>query len=154
MQETQSPPQRVPMEVIAQYIKDVSFENPHILSALQTPPTDPQITVNVNVEADKVNENIYEVTLTVDVKTTLKDGQALFLVDLKYAGLFNFPNLSEETLKPFLLIECPRLLFPFARNIISDLTRDGCMPPLMLNPMDFEELYRNKFLQEKPVVNA
>lgn len=138
--------------VISQYIKDVSFENPKIVESVAKPQGAPEISVNVQVQADVVGENVYEVMLTIEAKAT-RETENVFLVELTYGGLFNLENTDEESLQPLLLIECPRLLFPFARNIVADLTRDGGMPPLLLNPVDFVELFRKRQVAPAASVN-
>ncbi|MBK67630.1 MAG: protein-export chaperone SecB [Rickettsiales bacterium] len=132
----------LPIEIATQYVKDMSFENPNapeVYGKLQSPP---QIAVNVNVEARRLKqENSYEVSLIINA--TAKDGDsAVFIAELTYAAVVLLGELPQDAIQPFLLIEVPRLLFPFARNIISDATRDGGFPPLMINPVDFVALYK------------
>ncbi len=129
--------------VISQYIKDVSFENPRIVESVAKPQGVPEINVNVQVRADMVGENVYEVILHISAQA-VREKENVFLVELTYGGLFDVAKKDDEALQILLLIECPRLLFPFARNIVADLTRDGGMPPLLLNPVDFVELYRKR----------
>ncbi len=100
----------------------------------------PEIPIHVDVNVTNVSPNAYEVVLHLKVEALL-DGKALFILELAYAGVFTL-NLPEEQIHPVLLIECPRLLFPFARNIVADMTRDGGLPPLLLQPLDFVQLYR------------
>lgn len=130
--------------ILAQYLKDLSFENPSAPQSFQgMAQAKPDIEVNVNLNARRVGEEGYEVVLNITAKATLKDQDVTaFVVEISYAGLFGVRNLPEENLEPFLLIECPRLLFPFARRVIADATRDGGFPPLLLEPIDFVALYR------------
>jgi len=125
-----------PIQVNAQYIKDLSFEapaTPGIFARMQQ--NSPDITVNVDVNAHPVQENLFEVQL--HIRGTCAVGEeTAFISELVYGGLFTL-NVPEEHLQAMLSIECPRLLFPFARNIIADTTRDGGFPPLMLAPVDF-----------------
>ena len=135
----------------SQFIKDLSFENP---SAPDRPAEGeaeaaPQITVNVQVEARRLDDTSYEVTLLITANAR-REEKSVFLVELTYAGVFTFIGVPEDSLEPALLVECPRLLFPFARRIIADLTRDGGYPPLLLNPIDFLALYRNRLAQAAP----
>lgn len=130
----------IPVTITAQYIKDLSFENPHILKTLSENKGAPQININVQVQANGIGEKMFEVSLVVDVKAK-HDQETAFLVELTYAGIFMLEAVPEDLLKAYLLIECPRLLFPFARKIIADVTQDSGMPPLLLNPIDFSELY-------------
>ncbi|MEX1147322.1 MAG: protein-export chaperone SecB [Sphingomonadales bacterium] len=141
--------QQVQVGVLAQYVKDFSFENPNAPAIFQKQSDQkPQIDVNVNVNARKAGEETYEVDLKMTASAKQGDETA-FMVELVYAGLFAARNLPQESLQPFLLIECPRILFPFARRIISDATRDGGFPPLMLEPIDFAALYRQHLQQQQ-----
>ncbi len=126
----------------AQYIKDLSFEAPGSpVVFLKGQSSAPDIQINVDVQAGSLQDKIFEVVLNIHAECKIDDKIA-FIVELSYGGLFSL-NLPEETRKPALLIECPRLLFPFARNIVADVTRDGGFPPLMMNPLDFAAMYRD-----------
>jgi len=136
---------QVKMNVMAQFIRDMSFEN--ILSQKgATGNAQPDVQVQVNLDAKKRNsEHQYEVAMKLNVTSKAKEGDAvLFVLELDYAGVFHVEGLGEEQLHPFLLIECPRMLFPFVRRIVSDVTRDGGFPPLNLENIDFVGLYRNE----------
>jgi len=130
--------------IMGQYLKDFSFENPSAPQSLQDmTQTRPDINVNVNLNARRIGEEGYEVVLNITAKAELTEKNITgFVVEISYAGLFGVRNLPQENLEPFLLIECPRLLFPFARRIIADATRDGGFPPLLLDPIDFTALYQ------------
>jgi preprotein translocase subunit SecB len=128
--------------LLTQYVKDISFENPNAPESYQWQ-TQPQIDVGFNIGADKIGEEAHEVQLKIDV-TAKVDNRVMFQIELLYAGLFGMRNVPEEQLQPFLLAEAPRLLFPFARRVVSDLTRDGGFPPLLLDPIDFAGLYMQK----------
>lgn len=135
------PPEQAPSFIIkGQYVKDMSFENPNAPQSLISSNYAPKIEVNVELKAQKLQENIYETTLCIITKAT-NDGNALFLADLAYAGIFEVANVPPEHIEPLLMVDCPFVLFPFARRVISDLTRDGGFPPLMLDPIDFHSLY-------------
>ncbi len=127
------------VSILTQYVKDFSFENPNAPTSLQMT-TQPRIEINVNVNAKRAGDDLYEVELKIEAKAT-NDGTAAFVVDLLYCGLFGLRNLPEDALEPFLVVEAPRILFPFARRIVADATRDGGFPPLMLEPIDFGSLY-------------
>ena len=127
--------------VLAQYTKDLSFENPNAPASLGPQPTSPQINIQINVGANNLAENEYEVTLSVEGKAE-NAGKVMFSFELIYAGVFRIVNVPKENLHPLVMIECPRLLFPFAREIIATSVRDGGFPPLMLDPVDFVGLYR------------
>lgn len=136
--ETNAAPQ---VAIIAQYVKDLSFENPHAPQSLQTAAsTQPRIEVNVNVGARRVGDEAFEVDLRIEA-IARHDAQKAFQVELVYSGLFALKNVPEEAFEPFLVVEAPRILFPFARRIVADATRDGGFPPLLLDPIDFAALY-------------
>ena len=131
----------------AQYLKDLSFENPNPLEAFKNQDK-PDISVNVNTSVKKLPDNAFEVTL--DIKTDAKKkGNVSFIAEVSYAGIFTLNKVPPEHEKPLLLIEAPRMLFPFARNVLAETTRDGGYPPLMLNPIDFAALYHKQVEAEK-----
>jgi len=142
--EAAAPPQ---LNVLAQYTKDLSFENPNAPGSLSPQAQPPQINIQINVGANAVGENDFEVILTVEGKAE-NAGKLIFSFELVYGGVFRLLNIPQENLSPMLLIECPRLLFPFAREIIATAVRDGGFPPLMLDPVDFVGLYRQNMAQQ------
>ena len=123
-----------------QYIKDLSFENPRAPQSLLTWSDKPKIDVNVDINAQRLNESGYEMVLHITVKAT-SENETLFLADLAYAGIFVIEGIPEDRMEQMLLIECPFVLFPFARRVMADITRDGGFPPLMLDPIDFHAMY-------------
>ncbi|MEQ6334910.1 protein-export chaperone SecB [Sphingobium sp. MK2] len=125
--------------LISQYVKDLSFENPNAPAVYQWP-DQPQIDVQFNIGADRVGEEVMEISLKIDVKAVGPQGTA-FAVDLLYAAIFGMRNVPEEQIQPFMLAEAPRLIFPFARRVLADAIRDGGFPPLILDPIDFGALY-------------
>jgi preprotein translocase subunit SecB len=125
--------------VLSQYVKDFSFENPNSPAVYQWE-GQPQIDVQFNIGSTQLADDAFEVVLKIDVKATADDKTA-FQVELAYAGLFALRNIPEDQLQPFLLAEAPRILFPFARRVLADAVRDGGFPPLMLEPIDFGQLY-------------
>ena len=125
--------------VISQYVKDLSFENPNAPAVFQWQ-GQPQIDVQFNIGSNQVGDDVYEVALKIEVKAIAADKTA-FQVELVYAGLFALRNIPAEQLQPFLLAEAPRILFPFARRVLADTVRDGGFAPLMLEPIDFAQLY-------------
>ena len=127
--------------VNAQYIKDLSFENPRAPQSLQQQTAAPQVEINVDVNAQNLNPETYEVVLTVKAGAKM-NGETLFIAELVYGAVVTVRNVPRDALPAALLVETPRLMFPFARNIIADATRDGGFPPLMINPIDFTELLR------------
>ncbi|MBM3597385.1 MAG: protein-export chaperone SecB [Alphaproteobacteria bacterium] len=142
------PTQQPPLTVNAQYVKDFSFENPNAPNSL-TLRQAPQIAVNVDVKARPIAESAYEVLLVIGAEAK-HESQVAFVVELTYGGVFTLSGIPEEHIRPILLIECPRLLFPFARAILSEATRDGGFPPLSLQPIDFAQLYRQQLQQQAP----
>ena len=141
----QAAPQ-VKMQVLAQYARDVSFENAVAQKGTQGGEVQPEIQVAVSLDARKrPTDNQYEVITKYKVTSMNKaTNETLFLMELDYAGVFHIENVPDDQLHPFLLIECPRILFPFARRIISDMTRDGGFPPLNIDTVDFVSLYRQE----------
>jgi preprotein translocase subunit SecB len=131
--------------ILAQYAKDLSFENPNAPQVYQANAA-PAIDVQFNIGVDGAGEGVWEVLLKVEVSAKLEDMTA-FQVELSYAGLFALSNVPEDQVQPFLLVEAPRMLFPFARRIIADAVRDGNFPPLMLDPIDFASLYMQQRAQ-------
>jgi preprotein translocase subunit SecB len=136
---------KVTQRVLAQYIRDMSFEN-MLAQKGMTGDIQPEIAVQVNLDgrkrgADKTYEVITKLSITNKSKTS---GDVLFLLELEYAGLFMIDGVPEEQMHPYLLIECPRITFPYLRRIVSDITRDGGFPPLNLEMIDFVALYRNE----------
>ncbi len=132
-----------PIAINAQYIKDLSFEapaTPGIFTQLQS--SSPDVSINVNVNAQPLQENVFEVQLHIRGECSIGDTTA-FMTELVYGGVFTL-NVPQEHLQAVLLIECPRLLFPFARNIVADATRDGGFPPLMLAPVDFVAMFQQQ----------
>ena len=138
------------LTVNAQYIKDLSFESPNTPEALSNSDDTPSINVNVNVYAKPLKGNVYEVSLSINGKAEKKDFK-VFEIELIYAGIFTLPNikLNDEEIKRKILVEAPQLLFPFARSIISNVTRDGGFMPLIIQPMDFELLYKSTKIEKK-----
>ncbi|MCR6629469.1 MAG: protein-export chaperone SecB [Magnetospirillum sp.] len=143
MSETNTPDSaQPPLVVNGQYVKDLSFEvpgAPAIFGEMQN--QSPNIPIHVDINAAQLHENSFEVTLHLKVEARLNDNRPVFIVELAYGGIFTV-NVAPEHLQAMLLIECPRLLFPFARTIVADLTRDGGFPPLMIQPIDFVQLFR------------
>ena len=135
--------------VLGQYVKDLSFENPHAPRSLAPSAQQPTINIQVNVEAAPVSETDFEVTLRLEGKAE-SEGLVLYSFELVFAGMFRVVNVPADSLQPFVLIECPRLLFPFAREIVATSVRNGGFQPLLLNPIDFVELYRQRLAASPP----
>lgn len=133
--------------VIAQYVKDLSFENPNAPAVYQWQ-GQPQVDVNFNIGAQLVGEDVHEVALKIEASSKTESG-TVFTVDLLYAGLFALKNIPAEQLQPFLLAEAPRILFPFARQVLADATIQGGFPPFLIDPIDFGSLYMQRAAQEQ-----
>lgn len=134
------------LSVLAQYVKDLSFENPLAPQSLQARTGNPSIDIRVNVNGKKMDGADFEVELAIEA--TARDAETvLFTLELTYGGVFRIANVPDANMHPLVLIECPRLLFPFARAIIADAVRDGGFPPLMIDPVDFAALYRQRLTQ-------
>lgn len=125
--------------LLSQYVKDLSFENPNSPAVYQWQ-GQPQIDIQFNIGSGQVGDDVFEVVLKIEAKATAADKVA-FQVELSYGGLFAIRNVPEDQMQPFLLAEAPRLLFPFARRVLADAVRDGGFPPLLLDPIDFGQLY-------------
>ena len=137
------------MFVNVQYVKDLSFENPRAPQSLMQPATQPEVAINVDVKARNLNPEAYEVILTINVNANAQ-GEPVFLVELAYAAVVTVRNATEQMLAGLVLVETPRIMFPFARAIIATATRDGGFPPLLINPIDFAELLRRQQSVEQP----
>lgn len=139
---TVAPGQAQPsLNVVAQYVKDFSFENPRAPDSLRPKDGGPQITVGVNVQSRQRSGAEFEVDLKLEVSATQGE-ETVFHIELDYGGLFRVQNVPQQHLHPFVMIECPRLLFPFARQIVADAAVRGGFPPLMIDPIDFVALYQ------------
>ena len=142
------------LSVNAQFIKDLSFESPNVLRIMSQPGTQPpEVNFNLGVQANAVGPDMYEVTLSVRAEAK-RDNLVAFIIELAYAGVFTLSGIPQDQMEPVLFIEGPRLLFPFARAIIADLTRDGGYTPLLLNPIDFVDLYRRKLAERQGLAEA
>jgi preprotein translocase subunit SecB len=134
------------MKILGQYLKDLSFENPNAPQSLNTQANQPEISISVNVNARTISPTDFEVELHLDAKASHND-KVVFAAELLYAGVFRLENIPQEALHPVVLIECPRMLFPFARQVLADATRNGGFPPLMLDPIDFAAMYQKRLAQ-------
>ncbi|HWM47623.1 MAG TPA: protein-export chaperone SecB [Xanthobacteraceae bacterium] len=135
--------------VLAQYIKDLSFENPNSPQSMQPRTQQPAINIQINVTPRQLSNTDFEVELRLEGKAEA-DNMLLFGFELVYAGVFRLQNISQENVGPLVMIECPRLLFPFAREIVARAVANGGFPPLMLDPVDFVTLYRQKMSEMAP----
>ncbi len=150
-----APPQ-VQVRIVGQHIKDLSFENPNVRKLLEGPGEKPTLRVDINVNATKITDRVFESAILFKAQATSQAG-VIYDLELTYAGLFEIAAMPEQALEPFLLINCPTLLFPFLRRLVADLTREGGFPPLLLDPIDFAALFMQRQQQaraaEQPKVN-
>ncbi|MGH6736500.1 MAG: protein-export chaperone SecB [Methyloceanibacter sp.] len=133
-------PTEAQLAVLAQYVKDLSFESPGAPQTLQAAGQNPQLKVGVNVNAGPRGEDVYEVALHIEAHAK-SDAGVIYNVEIAYGGLFRLRNIPQHLLQPVLFVDCPTILFPFVRRVIADVVRDGGFPPLMLDPIDFGRLY-------------
>ncbi len=137
---TTAPAGQLQIRVLNQYIKDLSFENPNIGKQLLAQGENPNLQVEVNVNAQRVGETVYESAIKLKADCGAKAG-VLYDLEVEYGALFDLPGMPEQALEQFLLVNCPALIFPFLRRIVADITREGGFPPLLLDPIDFAMLY-------------
>jgi len=148
-----------PLTVNIQYVKDLSFEVPGAPEIYTTLRSQPNVNINLDVQARRIQDgqDVFEVTLQIKAEATEPQSQAgngqaadarpVFIAELSYSGVFTLSGVPENTVEPLLLVECPRLLFPYARNILADVTRDGGFPPVLLQPIDFVSLWQSRRAQ-------
>ncbi len=135
---------QIEAQVVAQFVKDLSFENPNAERFLSEGPSEkPNIKLEINVLAKRLKDELYESAIDFKAVASTKDG-TIYDLELVYAGLFRLRNVPPEMLEPFLVINCPTLVFPYLRRLVSDLTREGGYPPLVLDPIDFAQLYMRR----------
>ncbi|MDQ2634236.1 MAG: protein-export chaperone SecB [Pseudomonadota bacterium] len=141
------------LNVLAQYVKDLSFESPGAPNSLRGRDKAPNIAINVNVNANPMSDKEFDVLLTLTAKASFEK-DVLFNVELVYGGVFRIEGFPQEHMLPLLFIECPRLLFPFARQIVAEATRNGGFPPLMLDPIDFAQMFQQKLAEDQAKTKA
>ncbi|WP_421789550.1 protein-export chaperone SecB [Hyphobacterium sp.] len=145
----QGNPQDLPqMRILAQYIKDLSFENPGAPATLRANQAQPNIDINIDVQARGLENDQYEVAIIMSARAQ-RGEDTVFICELNYCGLFEMKNFNDQERQPMLLVECPRIIFPYARRVFADATRDGGFPPLMLEPIDFAGLYRQQLAKQQ-----
>lgn len=139
------------IRIMAQFIRDFSFESPHAPDSLRSGAAQPAIDMGVEMNARGRPDGLFEVDLKLSARAT-RDEQPVFHVEVVYGGLFHIAGVAEEDLEPVLLIECPRFLFPFARRVIADITSEGGFPPFLIDPIDFAGVYASRKAQAEGVV--
>jgi preprotein translocase subunit SecB len=145
--DAQKPQAQPSIRILGQYLKDLSFESPNAPQTLAAQQAQPDINIAVNVNARNLAPTDFEVELHLDAKASSQD-KVVFAAELVYAGAFRLENFPQQMMHPAVLIECPRLLFPFARQILAEATRNGGFPPLMLDPIDFASMYQRRLQQQ------
>jgi preprotein translocase subunit SecB len=135
------------IHILAQYIKDLSFESPHVPESLRVTGPPPQIDLNVELNAQGRDDGLYEIDLKL-VARAARETETVFHIELVYSGLFQIIGVPQSDLEPVLMVECPRYLFPFARRLIADLTTEGGFPPFRLEPIDFGGIYAARLAQQ------
>ncbi|MGH6762203.1 MAG: protein-export chaperone SecB [Phyllobacterium sp.] len=136
------------LNILAQYVKDLSFESPGAPLSLRARDKAPGININVNVNANPIGDNDFDVVLTLSARAG-EGKEVLFNAELVYGGIFRIQGFPQEHMLPLLFIECPRLLFPFARQIIAEATRNGGFPPLLIDPIDFAQMFQQRMAEEQ-----
>ena len=140
-------PAQIKNRIVAQYIRDMSFENILAQKGVKGDPA-PEMSIKVALDARKRAENQYEVMTKLTVTSNTKEGkEPLFLLEIDYAGIFQIEGVPENQMHPYLMIECPRLTFPFLRRVVSDVTRDGGFPPVNLDQIDFATIYQQEIMR-------
>jgi len=134
------------LQVLAQYTKDQSFENPNAPESLRNDQTAPTINIGIEIGRQMMSDDAVEVTLILKADAR-RENDVAFIAELEYAGLFAFQNVNIEEIQPLIMIECPRLLFPFARQIMAEMTQNGGFPPIMLEPPDFSAMFREEMMR-------
>ena len=133
-------PAQMHAQVVGQFIRDLSFENPNVTRLLDGPGDNPNLKIEVNVNAELTRPELYQSAIDFKAHATNKDG-TIYIMECVYGGLFKLQNVPDQAMEPFLLINCPTILFPFLRRLVADITREGGFPPLLLDPIDFGGLY-------------
>ena len=134
------------LSVLAQYLKDASFENPAAPDSLRSGQAQPEVNIDFRIGPKVFDDNTVEVTIMMTATAT-REGATMFIAEVEYAGLFAVANIGVEQMQPMMMIECPRLLFPYARKILADLTSDGGFPPVMLDMPDFAGMFREELMR-------
>lgn len=135
------------LNILTQYIKDFSFESPNAPNSLRAREKAPAINISINVNANNLGDDMFDVTLTLNARAG-EDDDVMFNIELVYGGVFRVQNFPEEHIMPIVFIECPRLLFPFARQIVADASRNGGFPPLMIDPIDFGAMFQQRMAED------
>lgn len=143
----------VQVRILSQYVKDLSFENPIVRKLMASPGDSPNLKVEVNVNAERVEGDIFESAIEFKATATNNIG-TIYVLETVYAGLFKIESMPEQALEPFLLISGPTTIFPFLRRLVADVTREGGYPPLMLDPIDFASLYMRRQKEAQTTANA
>lgn len=141
---------RPEIRVAAQFIRDLSFESPHVERLLDGPGDSPNLQLQINVNAKNIKEGMFESVIEMKAHATNSQG-TIYDLELTYGGAFAISNIPQNALEPFLLVNCPSILFPFLRRLVADITREGGFPPLFLDPIDFASLYLRRKKEQQEV---
>ncbi len=144
--DAQPTPQEPMLRILAQYTKDASFENPNAPDSLRSDQGAPEINISIEIGRQMLENNVVEVVLMLAAKAE-RDNKPVFLCEIEYAGLFEISGVGEDQALPMIMIECPRLLFPFARQIMAEMTQNGGYPPILLEPPDFAGMFREEMMR-------
>lgn len=145
----EAPP--IQAQVVAQYIKDLSFENPNVGNLINGPGENPNMKLEINVNAQRMGDDVFESAIDFRAHATNATG-TIYILEVVYAGLFRLRGVPDQAMEPFLLINCPTLIFPFLRRLVADVSREGGFPPLLLDPIDFAGLFMQR--QQKLMAEA
>jgi preprotein translocase subunit SecB len=143
----QPDPKTIEAQIVGQFIKDLSFENPNVEKLLTGTGETPNIKIEINVSGKKLQNELFESAIDFKAVASTKDG-TIYDLEIVYAGLFRIRQIPEQALEPFLLINCPTLIFPFLRRLVADITREGGFPPLLLDPIDFAQLFMRRMKEQ------
>lgn len=141
------------IQVLGQYIKDLSFESPGAPQSLQGQKTEPKLGLEVNVNAKKIGDDVFETAIVLNADAKSDEGP-IYTLELEYGGAFRLAGIPEDQLQPILLVNCPALLFPFVRRLVADITREGGFPPLFLDPIDFAKLFLDNVKRSQQKADA
>jgi len=143
------------IRVVAQFVRDLSFESPNVENLITSPGENPNLNIEVNVNARSVKQDLYESSIEFKA-SAVSDSGVIYDLEIVYGGMFQVENMPGDALEPFLLVNCPAILFPFLRRLVADLTREGGFPPLFLDPIDFAGLYlqRKEQMENGPTSNT
>jgi preprotein translocase subunit SecB len=137
------------VQIAAQFVRDLSFESPNVENLITGPGDNPNLNVEINVNGKHIRDGLFESVIDFKAHAT-NDAGVIYDLEVVYGGMFKVENIPQDSLEPFLLVECPTILFPFLRRLVADLTREGGFPPLFIDPINFAGLYMQRKAQTPP----